>query len=657
MSNDSLPQLNIGIIKPIGVIAPHVIDGFIHALRQLNHNVMIVEQNADDIVNLIYNVPDFILAYGLNGFILHQNNEYIFRQSQIPLVSLYYDNPFMEMDERMMQEMISFPEYYYNFIWDDSFLDIAVNNGIPHVFPIMLATDPNSFYPLNLSKRINSLAFVGSLNEKKVEIANPEINQFACDVIQIKLNQLELPVLSICQQLLNLPQFCMVSEIYKIRPFEFWNTVYKFIHQFGSPFIRRYILDNIKKIPVDVYGPGVWNTDNLTFHDPVPYGLELSAVYQKHAVNLNVSSLQLETSVNNRVFDVFAAGGFLLTDYKDDLKKLFPKHWSEITFKDTYQLEEMSEYYLIMEKRRFELSNDLRNIVLTQNTYHHRSQQILENVFPLIKSNLQTNKQLREFIKADRLQNNTEREKEDTKYEGAINLNLAKLVPSSCKVILETGCADGLLGEYLLQNTNVEKVFALEINEKLASMADKRLTQVFHGDAENTIIPLEPQSVDCLIYGDSLEHMKDPYKLLSYHLTLLKPGGYVVCSIPNVRNLFLIENLLHGNWTYTEWGLLDNTHLRFLTRKELYKWFEQAGLKIEHIERSVRDSLWFNKMHKENDLNQEILARYAYLYDKALKGLDIAEDLKNWYRISDLSADEALDFITVQFHLRAKKAS
>lgn len=29
MSNDSFPQLNIGIIKPIGVIAPYVIDGYI----------------------------------------------------------------------------------------------------------------------------------------------------------------------------------------------------------------------------------------------------------------------------------------------------------------------------------------------------------------------------------------------------------------------------------------------------------------------------------------------------------------------------------------------------------------------------------------------------------------------------------------------------
>ncbi|AFM42734.1 hypothetical protein Desaci_3853 [Desulfosporosinus acidiphilus SJ4] len=37
MSNDSFPQLNIGIIKPIGVIVPFVIDGYIHAFRELNH--------------------------------------------------------------------------------------------------------------------------------------------------------------------------------------------------------------------------------------------------------------------------------------------------------------------------------------------------------------------------------------------------------------------------------------------------------------------------------------------------------------------------------------------------------------------------------------------------------------------------------------------
>lgn len=649
MANISLPQLNIAILKTPGIIAPHVMEAFAHALREANQRILVAD-GFNDMPDLVNFYPDFVLAYGFNGFFARPEG-YLLRLSKIPLVSLYFDNPFTFMSEDIQQELSAFPEYYYNFIWDSRLLEIARRQKIPHVFPLMLAADPNSFYPLPASTQISSLAFVGGVKDTTPEFGDSTVGQFLRDVLQRKTQQLDLPILAICEELFHLRQYRGILEIYLREPHTFWHNIYLPIHTLGSPLIRRFILNNIRKFPLDIYGPGEWNSDNLTFHPAVPYGFELARVYQTHTINLNISSLQLETSVNNRIFDVFAAGGFLLTDYKDDLKKIFPAHWAEITFKDPAQLEKKSEYYLSREKERRELSADLREIVLSRHTYLHRVEQILETVFPRIEANLPVNVQVRKMFRAEV----STPKPEKAKYEGAINPYLTKLVPFGCKVILETGCADGLLGEHLLQKNQVEQVFAVELSEKLAALAAKRLTRVFQGDAESLSLPLEPNSVDCLIYGDSLEHMKDPNKLLIYHMTLLKPGGYVVGSIPNIQNLFVIENLLHGNWTYTEWGLLDNTHLRFFTRKELLRWFEQAGLALEHLERSPRDAQWFRKMHQEGDLKKEILERYGFLYDKAAKGLDIADDLRDWYKIDDLSSEEALDFITVQFYFRARK--
>ncbi|CAA7603186.1 Methyltransferase domain protein [Acididesulfobacillus acetoxydans] len=651
MTRLTLPQLNIGVLKSRGVIAPHIMDRFIHALREANQRIFVVD-SPKDLADLVNFYPDFALAYGSSGFVPLAES-FLFRSAKIPLVSLYFDNPFFLMSESIIREIRNFPEYYYTLIWDSRLLGIAHDLKIPHVFPIALAADPNLFYPSAGSTLVSSLAFVGGITGTAPNLGNSTSSQFLREVLRMKLKQLALPTLSICEELFDRPEYRGIQELYRNEPMRFWHEVYLPLHTAGSSLTRRFVLDSLRRFPLDLYGPGKWSSDNLTFHPPVPYGFELAEVYQKHAINLNISSLQLETSVNNRIFDIPAAGGFLLTDYKDDLTEIFPDHWREITYKNPAELEKRSEYYLSREKERREISADLRDIILTQHTYLHRAKQILETVFSRIEANLPVNRQIREMLRAEA--SAPESKPEKAKYEGAFNLCLAEIVPPGCHVVLETGCADGLLGQYLLQEGLVGQVFAIELSEKLAAQASQRLSKVFQGDAENLTLPLEPNSIDCLIYGDSLEHMKDPYKLLSYHLTLLKPGGFIVGSIPNIQNLFVIENLLHGNWTYTEWGLLDNTHLRFFTRKELLKWLEKAGLVLEHLERSPRDTQWFKKMHQEADLDQEVLKRYEFLYDKAVKGLDITRDLRDWYKLHDLSSEEALDFVTAQFYFRAKK--
>jgi GT2 family glycosyltransferase len=61
----------------------------------------------------------------------------------------------------------------------------------------------------------------------------------------------------------------------------------------------------------------------------------------------------------------------------------------------------------------------------------------------------------------------------------------------------------------------------------------------------------------------------------------LTPDGCLIASIPNVRHHSVVCSLLQGNWTYESAGLLDRTHLRFFTRREIEKLFVRAGFAIE----------------------------------------------------------------------------
>jgi 2-polyprenyl-3-methyl-5-hydroxy-6-metoxy-1,4-benzoquinol methylase len=69
-------------------------------------------------------------------------------------------------------------------------------------------------------------------------------------------------------------------------------------------------------------------------------------------------------------------------------------------------------------------------------------------------------------------------------------------------------------------------------------------------------------SFDCLIYGDVLEHMPDPWPVISSHRPLLRAQGLAIATCPNAQHWRIWLPLLRGTWDYADGGLLDIGHLR-----------------------------------------------------------------------------------------------
>ena len=49
-------------------------------------------------------------------------------------------------------------------------------------------------------------------------------------------------------------------------------------------------------------------------------------------------------------------------------------------------------------------------------------------------------------------------------------------------------------------------------------------------------------------------------------------------------HISVIEQLLQGNFTYSEYGLLDYTHIHLFTYNEIVRMFVEAGYEILNIE-------------------------------------------------------------------------
>ena len=92
-----------------------------------------------------------------------------------------------------------------------------------------------------------------------------------------------------------------------------------------------------------------------------------------------------------------------------------------------------------------------------------------------------------------------------------------------------------------------------------------------------------PERFDYIIMGDVIEHLLDPWTAVRNMRELLVPGGSIIASIPNVAHITNLYNMLSGSWTYEDMGLLDRTHLRFFTKSEIVKMFEEADLVIDDI--------------------------------------------------------------------------
>jgi 2-polyprenyl-3-methyl-5-hydroxy-6-metoxy-1,4-benzoquinol methylase len=153
------------------------------------------------------------------------------------------------------------------------------------------------------------------------------------------------------------------------------------------------------------------------------------------------------------------------------------------------------------------------------------------------------------------------------------------------KRVLDVGCSSGYLARPLSESGNT--IVGIELDPHAAREAEQFCERVLVGDVETMDLPLEPGTFDVVLCGDVVEHLRDPVGALARLRVLLKPGGRVVLSTPNVANWAIRLSLLGGRWRYTDRGILDRTHTHLFTHATLAEALERAGYEQVRIDFSV----------------------------------------------------------------------
>jgi SAM-dependent methyltransferase len=114
---------------------------------------------------------------------------------------------------------------------------------------------------------------------------------------------------------------------------------------------------------------------------------------------------------------------------------------------------------------------------------------------------------------------------------------------------------------------------------------EKQEFPVSNGDLELDPLAFPSQSMDLVVCGEVIEHMsRDPMYLLAEVNRVLKPGGLLVLTTPNVTSLWSLERLLKGHWpylypVYNRFGSTDRHNVEYSPR-ELRTLLEAAGFSV-----------------------------------------------------------------------------
>ena len=144
---------------------------------------------------------------------------------------------------------------------------------------------------------------------------------------------------------------------------------------------RTLCLEAAADLPLTVFGDAGWSgllPPDADLRGPLDYYGPLAAVYARAGAVLNVNGLLLPAGLSQRHFDVWAAGGFLLTDAVPGLDAFPAELVREVVFRTPAELPGLARRALADAPWRREVGAAWRELILREHTYARRVASLLD---------------------------------------------------------------------------------------------------------------------------------------------------------------------------------------------------------------------------------------------------------------------------------------
>jgi spore maturation protein CgeB len=374
------------VLNGSGMIAQHITSDCNDALNQIGvmsfelYVKWLADQTFDSVCGNVKEFldevkPDFIFVIDAG---LVRDAPDFFASTNIPVVSWFVDDPFMFLNPDNVFDRL------FAFTWDRAYIEPLLEIGCGFAGHLPLGTNPNRFRRVPQSdprhdRYCCDVSFVGS------SLAHHSTDNFA----KTHHDPLLLEILDECITRHALPPHTPVADL--LAEIEKRNDVVitaedRFNLEFDIALVAMRLfhanaLGRLAGFAPHVYGDDGWLSllaPGPVYRGPIDYTGDLHVLYSASSINLNLSKSQLKTSVNQRVFDAPACGGFVLTDYREDAERLFDPDTELALFHDLEEMEAKTAYFLENSEERESRARKTKRRVLSEHTYAHRMRRMLQ---------------------------------------------------------------------------------------------------------------------------------------------------------------------------------------------------------------------------------------------------------------------------------------
>lgn len=175
------------------------------------------------------------------------------------------------------------------------------------------------------------------------------------------------------------------------------------------------------------------------------------------------------------------------------------------------------------------------------------------------------------------------REFEDSGYNVDKIAFVKKFVASGLK-ILDIGCSDGFIGALFLTKKN--DVYGIDIDRHKVEAAKKRGLKAIVYDIESGRLPYQQNFFDIVLLTDVIEHVFDTDQIIKNIHIVLKKGGTLLVTTPNIASLARRIMLICGFNPHLEYSsrymdFLPGAvgHIRYYTHSNLKHQLTLAGFR------------------------------------------------------------------------------
>lgn len=379
------------------LFSPSKLDDIFWTLKKMGHDVDTMN------ISFKYALYDEVQEEQLKDKLLEKEYEFVISFDFIPIISNVcermqvkyaswtYDAPLMSLYTDSVKNKCN-----YLFLFDKIQCKMLKESGIEHVYHLPLAANINRISEIEIDSEDQErfsyeVSFVGDMYEKN---DYNRIESYLHPDIKAKFDGYFVEITQTWDSSKNIYDYITDDVV------NYFNKIF-FKHRQNEYNISDKLFYGMSLMPKKVAQidrcnilSGLSEIYDVTLHTReveedlgnveikgfVDYYSDMYKIFYLSKINLNICQRAIITGVPLRVFDVLGAGGFLISNYQEELTELFVEDKEIVLFKNYDELVDKIRYYLRHDDARKLIAYNGYKRVKENYTYENRINELINIV-------------------------------------------------------------------------------------------------------------------------------------------------------------------------------------------------------------------------------------------------------------------------------------